>query len=214
MEEIWHTVPGMEDYEVSNLGNVRSMKNKGKLLAKRLTPKGYLRVKLCIHSIGHQFMIHRLVGMVFVPGYKENLQINHINGIKSDNRAENLEWCTGSQNLKHAYDYLGRKAATEGKHLSAETRQRISVRVKGQKRTLEQRLQNSVSHKGIGLLGNNPNAKPTVCIETGQVFASALEAALAMNLSVRGIYQARTKGYRCNGFHFAAINKKNGEQHT
>ncbi len=203
MDEIWLAVPGFQGYEVSNLGNVRSLKSNGRLLSKREQPKGYLRVKLCKEGIESQHMIHRLVGMAFLPGYKEELQINHINGVKSDNRVENLEWCDGSHNLQHSYDVLGRKPALEGKHHSPETRRRISSSLSGHKRTKEQCLHNSQAHIGHGLLGSNPNARPTICIETGQTFPCAKEAAEAFGLAPNSVYQSCAKGCRSHGLHFS-----------
>ena len=77
---------------------------KGMMLKPSLNKgKGYLRVSL---SDGHRnykhYEVHRLVALHFVPGYKEGLVVNHINEIKTDNRAENLEWCTYQYNLNYS----------------------------------------------------------------------------------------------------------------
>lgn len=52
---------------------------------------------------------HSLVARAFVKGYRSGLQVNHKNGIKTDNRSINLEWCTGAQNVQHTFKVLGRK---------------------------------------------------------------------------------------------------------
>ena len=119
MEEIWKDVQGFEGrYQVSNLGRVRSLDRlietehpyvrKGEMLKPSMNKgKGYLRVSF---SDGHRnythYEVHRLVALHFVTGYKEGLVVNHKNEIKTDNRAENLEWCTQGYNLKYS-DVIG-----------------------------------------------------------------------------------------------------------
>lgn len=206
--EIWKPIPNHEGYEVSNNGNVRTLKNKGRLLTPTvLLPKGYLRVKLCDYGKERKWMVHRLVAMAFMPDFDESLQVNHINGIRNDNRLENLECCTSSENMQHSYDVLKRKPAMLGKKFSAETREKMSKALKGKKRTPEQIKRNSLAHVGKGLLSENPNAHKTVCVETGQVFNSAKEAALAFGISPNSIYQSCLKGGKANGFHFKYLNE-------
>ena len=111
MNEIWKSITGYEGfYEVSNFGNVRSLTssngrkrfNRVKILKPAIMKDGYLRVTLCVDRKKQQMPVHRLVLSAFS---KENptLQVNHINGEKNDNRLCNLEWCTQSENQKHAY---------------------------------------------------------------------------------------------------------------
>jgi hypothetical protein len=96
-------VPGYEDYECDIFGNVYSL-NYGRTGERRkLKPrqnKGYLSVILCNNGKYKGFYVHRLVMLTFFG--ESDLQVNHINGIKDDNRLENLGYCTALENIKHA----------------------------------------------------------------------------------------------------------------
>lgn len=111
--EEWRDVRGFEgSYQVSNMGRVRSLDRydglgrlvKGRMLYPSLNKgRGYLRVSF---SDGHRnykhYEVHRLVALHFVPGYQEGLVVNHKNEIKTDNRADNLEWCTYQYNINYS----------------------------------------------------------------------------------------------------------------
>lgn len=100
-KELWKDIPNYEGlYQVSNLGNVKSLK---KELKKRQHRNGYLCVVLYKNKKAKEILIHRLVAMTFLNNKNNYECINHINGIKTDNRADNLEWCTYSHNTKEAY---------------------------------------------------------------------------------------------------------------
>ena len=103
MEEIWKDIKGYEGlYQVSNMGNVRSlMYNKHKILKPHKTENGYLQVFLYKDKKRSVFLLHRIVAKAFLPNNNNLPQLNHINEIKSDNRLENLEWCDNSYNNKY-----------------------------------------------------------------------------------------------------------------
>ena len=107
-EEIWKPIAGFEGrYEVSSLGRVRSLvDNKGrkriKIRKTRLTKSGYLYLNLWIKCKMHTKVVHKLVAEAFLDKPDNAQCINHINGVKTDNRVENLEWCTFSENSLHA----------------------------------------------------------------------------------------------------------------
>ena len=104
MKEIFKPIPGYEGlYEISNLGRVKSLKfSNERILKPCLNNIGYPRVGLLKGGAQKNKFIHRLVLLAFIG--ESELQVNHINGIKTDNRLENLEYCTASENIRHSFD--------------------------------------------------------------------------------------------------------------
>lgn len=107
MEETWKNIKEYEGlYQVSNLGRVKSFAvyKQGKILRPIRTHKGYLTVVLSKDKKEKRKRIHRLVAEEFIPNPKHKEQVNHINGNKTDNRINNLEWVTCQENVKHAWN--------------------------------------------------------------------------------------------------------------
>lgn len=140
MTEIWKDVVGYEGlYQVSNLGRVKSLpKQVGfrpqqeKLTAIFIDKRGYCKTNLYKNNTHKQVYVHILVGQAFIPNVADKPQINHIDGDKTNNTVENLEWCTAKENVRHAYTtgLKHGKAGAEhpmfGKKHSAETREKLS----------------------------------------------------------------------------------------
>ena len=101
MEE-WKEIEGYPNYEVSIYGEVYS-KKKGDVLEPQNNTHGYYVVTLYDNNIPKMHTVHRLVAKAFIPNPFNKNEINHINGNKKDNRVSNLEWCTSSENKKHAF---------------------------------------------------------------------------------------------------------------
>ncbi len=100
MQEIWKDIEGYNGaYQVSNLGRVKSFRrSKPRILLGSPNGEGYIYITFRVDSNRKDLRIHRLVAKAFCNGYKEGLQVDHINGIKADNRAINLRWVTNRQN--------------------------------------------------------------------------------------------------------------------
>lgn len=126
-EIIWYNIPDYSSYQITKSGQIRSVNRvecvkwkfggykrsrKGKPLKHFIDRYGYPCVALQKHSHKH-FTVHRLVAITFIPNPKNLPQINHKDGVKTNNHISNLEWCTSSHNVQHAFDN-GLKIAPSG----------------------------------------------------------------------------------------------------
>lgn len=114
--EIWKPVVGFEGvYCVSNLGNIKGVVRSGstgELLHPQINNNGYMMVHLYDHPKHKVTTVHRVVAMAFIPNPENKRTVNHIDGNKKNNRADNLEWATHRENHRHAYK-AGLKVTTD-----------------------------------------------------------------------------------------------------
>lgn len=129
--ENWKEVEGYNGvYKVNEKGVVKSIthylvgrkgsgKQTGRTLKQQKSIKGYMRVSLSLNNKRFNTSAHRLVALSFIPNPENKPQVNHKNGIKDDNRVENLEWCTNSENQIHAIkNNLTNQTYAESHHMS------------------------------------------------------------------------------------------------
>lgn len=156
-KEIWKTIiteDGIyENYQVSNLGRLKSLKDShGNYREKILSPgkdrNNYLHVILSRNGKRKNYLVHRIVAMAFIPNIPNYKCVDHINTIRTDNRVENLRFCTHKQNMNNKLS----------------------------------RIHNSQVRKNRKDL-----SKQVVCLETGEIFPSTMEASRQLGIDFRHI---------------------------
>lgn len=201
MEEIWKDIYFIENgieydyrgkYQVSNLGNVRSLnyhkKGNIQVLKPRKDSGGYLQVCLCKNGKNKNCRVHRLVGYMFLENDSPTIKtlINHKDENKKNNNVNNLEWCTPKYNAQYS---------NSGKELSQEHKQKISKAKKGKKLSETTKKRMSESQK-----------VRVLCIETEQIFNSMEEASEWVGISYTNISKCcRGEHKTCGGYHWKYV---------
>ena len=204
----WKKIRGFPNYSISNTGLVRNDIT-SKLKEIQHDKYGYLVCALYRHQERKLCKIHRLIAEHYIPNPDNKPYINHINGIKDDNRIENLEWCTAKENNYHAWNVLDsderRKKMANHAHnrdWSNESREKVSKNKKGKKLSEQARKNISDAHKGKE--GNNK--KSIECIETKVVYESIKQASEDMGIlrtSIQNVLSGLSKNAR--GYHFRRV---------
>ena len=172
--EQWRPVKGYENlYEVSNMGNIRSLNyrrtRKTKILKPIIDRYGYLSVVLCKNSNQQHKSIHRLVADAFIHNPEGKLEVNHIDGDKTNNKASNLEWSTRSENVQHSYDT------------------NLHELLRGENNPMYGK--------------KHPRAKKVICITTGEIFNCIAEAGRKYNVAPETISKCCKDKYKSAGKH-------------
>lgn len=121
-KETWLRIPGYEKfYSVSSLGRIRLEVERrgypnGYILSSTFDKNGYLRISICKHrgSDHYRVGVHKLVALAFFGPCPDGHTVNHKNGVKDDNRPENLEYVTWKENVRHSMEVLGNRR--DGEH--------------------------------------------------------------------------------------------------
>jgi len=142
------------DYQIDTLGNVFSHKNGKEIKMKpQYVVAGYQYVTLCKNGKRKNHFIHRLVAQTFISNPQNKEQVNHIDGDKANNRRDNLEWVTPSENIKHARE-IGKIRITE--------KMRESIRLRSIKTTKDK------------ITGKIYESLKAACIDTGENYVNTV----------------------------------------
>jgi hypothetical protein len=161
LNEIWLSMKGWEDlYEVSNFGNVKSLR-KNIILKKSVDKDGYLIIHLRNGLLSKNYKIHRLVAEVFIPNPFKKKTVNHIDLNKKNNNVNNLEWTTHLENNNHAIDngVLNHNGEFNGRAKLSECEVKEIIKLKGLKTQKEIAQMYNVSKSLVGCIINRKNWK-------------------------------------------------------
>ena len=207
MKEEWRDIKGFEGkYMVSNLGRFKSLNyrrtGKEKILEGYPDKDGYLYVQLWKDGKVKNCRINRLVAQAFLENPQNLPEVNHKDEDKTNNRVENLEWCTTQYNIKYGTGIKRRAEKLKGRKLSEEHKKKIAEKLKGRKQSEEH------IKKRAEKMTNNPKLSiPVIGINKVSKlilkFPSLCEASRQLNINQSHIWEC-CKGKRksAGGFYW------------
>lgn len=221
--EIWKDIKGYEGYyQISSYGRVKSLerldsynrKIPERILSASFGGSGYLNAGLSKNGIVKLYQVHTLVAMAFIPNPFNKPQIDHIDGCKTNNHVNNLQWVTPKENMANA-NTREKLLNRPRRVMSEDTKQKIREAMRG--RTMSEESKKKLSEK---LLANHrrltdehkerlkkSHEKPIICLDDGKIFKSGVEASKYYNILSSTISKAcRGKVKTAHGKRFAFYN--------
>lgn len=182
-EEIWKDIPECSTYQASTFGRIRN-KETGKVLKPCISERGYEMLHLRYDSKSHTRYVHKLVAETFLPNPENKPEVNHEDGVKTNNRVDNLSWVTHSENNLHAYR-VGLKTPSD--------KVREHARKMGNDATTRQ-----------AAYDRHPNI---MIVETGEIYESNIAVAKRLQCHVQEVWAClHKKRNLCRGHHLEYTN--------
>lgn len=173
-------IKGFVDYTIDTEGKI--LNKKGNELKQTINRDGYAMVKLCDNGYEKNCSVHRLVAETFLPNPDNKKTVNHKDGNKTNNKVENLEWATYSENEKHAYKHNLRKS-----HLTNDDR------------------------KNGAHISGEQSSRPVKVVETGDIFPSVRDCAKILDCDPGAISKCcNGKASKHHGYRFTFCELEEG----
>lgn len=216
-KEIWKVIPDYPNYEASSLGQIRNATTGHVLRPQFNNRTGYFHIGIMIDGNHKTVYVHKLIAETFLGERPPKHDVNHINGNKLDNRSSNLEYCTRSENVNHAYANGLNKLTTSIRIVeTGEVFNSINDcarAIGGSRKNIALCLNPKYSrntHMGYHFEVVNPTKlntlpAPVKILETGEIFDSARECAREIHGAHSQIIQAARKGHSYQDLHFELL---------